>query len=192
MYFLQAVQAPVPVTLGSVKLVIPKFEMDDLVQWAAKSAEEKNTVATEGMDDSRRAQYMAFYGQISVDFEEAKRLVRTPLGVEHVLRVCLPRATVFRVHSQKGKPPREEKLETKLTPEQIDGLIQVNGIGRLAGLAWVLADLDETAVMRVPEKDASEDPLTLLASAGSAKSVETGPSQSQSSKPLIKVRTGEK
>lgn len=194
MFFLQSVQAPVTVQLGNLKFIVPKFTMDDLIAWATDMAEKRNEINTQGMNSAQRAQYMTFYGQISVDFEEAKRLVRTPLGVEHVIRKCFLRAEVFRLLPQKGKPPREEKVPS-LEEKHVQGMIEVNGIGRLAGLAWVLADLDEQAMLKDPTdpngKERSEDPLLLLASAGSAKSVETGDEQSPSLKPRIRTKTGD-
>jgi hypothetical protein len=66
-------------------------------------------------------------------YDEMKRRVRTTEGIDRVLNYCLPKAG--------------------LTEEQVKTLLKGMGPGRKAGLAWALADLDETSATRDPKEE---------------------------------------
>jgi hypothetical protein len=58
-----------------------------------------------------------------------------------------------------------------LTPEQITEYYKVNGAGRLAGLAFVLADMNDSSIFEDPNPDPEEqdnkDPLPKRGKGGS-------------------------
>jgi hypothetical protein len=177
-FFLQASRAPVVVVIGSLKapshlrLSIPRYEMDDLVAWGQKVHEELLAKETDGMDDLRRREYIKFYGKVSPTFEELKRLLRTPEGVEHVVTTSLAKATVTRVFPPRdGKGKERTESAEPLTPEQITEYYKVNGAGRLAGLAFVLADMNDSSIFEDPNPDPEEqdnkDPLPKRGKGGS-------------------------
>lgn len=177
MFFLQAAQADVAIRLGKYKFLVPKFEMDDVVQWGVEVAETQNELHTRDFDEVRKQEWNAFYGRMSLTFDELKRLLRTPLGVEKVFKTCMKKAKVFKVTQEaipadvaKRTKARPEKVveAPALTDEQVEAVYKVNGPGRLSGFVWVLADLDDTSLMKDPtegnDKD-DEDPLKLLGKA---------------------------
>jgi hypothetical protein len=77
--------------------------------------------------------------------------VRTEEGARRIIEHCLPRADAFLVkkENKKGEPTLTQKIEP-LTVAQVQDYVKVNGIGRLLGLAWVLADLEDTSLMTPP------------------------------------------
>lgn len=157
MFFLQAMQSPILVTLvhagGRTVLSIPKMTMDDIMAWMAEYKQEMMESRLKDLDEARRREFETFYGAIDPDINDAGKLIRTPKGTQYVILNRLPLATKvsgadFDYKSQQGV------LSTVLA----------NGMGRMFPLAWALADLtdnSQTDPSPLPPVTAGgEDPLT--------------------------------
>ncbi len=168
MYFLQAAQAPIEVDWAGLKLSIDRYLMPDVVAWGQEILQKRTAELTEGMDDEARRQYLNYYPPIEPDLNELRRLLRTPSGIEKVMRDCLAKAVV---KDADGK-------QRALAPEEVDQIWKVNGAGRLGTIARVLADLDETNPTPPPGDDSG--PLA-QSNKGSAAPSKTGASASPSS-----------
>ena len=141
MYFLQAVSAPVVVSVGDVRYSIPRMTLGDHIAWCAEIEAERVSKATEGLDASQRAQYLTMYPMQSLDISQLKAIVRSPEGAKRVVRTCLAKAS----------PP--------MKPDLIEQSIQASGAGRLAALAWILADLNENDIFVQSGPKQDDDPL---------------------------------
>lgn len=153
MLFLQAAQAPVIVKLGEELLTIPKYTMEDIVEWGQGLADQRAEAATAEMDEVKRREFYTFYPPTPPPLEELKRLLRTPPGITDVVTKCLMRAK--RSKGGKALPAYGE--------EEVKELLRTNGVGRLGGLAWILADIDEGSIYEDPaikahlDKEKKED-----------------------------------
>jgi hypothetical protein len=143
-YFLQITQAPITVTIQDPEhpekseiLTIPKFPLSQITEWAAEIAEAYENKATDGLDDIRKREYLTMYPTIPPSIEEMKRHLRTPPGIRRVLDYCIPKAAVAGAN---GSSSGAKDVQ------YVDFLVKVNGTGRLAALAWHLADLEDKSL----------------------------------------------
>lgn len=175
MYFLQAAQTPVTVKLGDRTLTIPKYELSEVMIWADEIEKSRTEELTAGLDDIKAREWKAYYPPIPPDMAEMKRMLRTIPAIQRVCRTCLLNATVT--------GPNGQNLP-KLMDADVEALFKSNGTGRLAGLAWVLADLTDDSLSSDPSvKEGADDPLKGTGQPGSTESSTTGASSSTSSQP---------
>lgn len=138
MYFLQSVTVPIKVTIGDTSYAVPKFTLGDVVSWGNDIAQDRSDSATQGMDEFKKREHLNFYPPVPPDLTEMKAMIRSTAGIDRVCRTCL--------------------LNGKVPPDLVNQVMKSSGTGRLAGLAWVLADLDEKSVYQIPEPAIEETP----------------------------------
>lgn len=151
MFLIQIGQRPVIVQYGDEKLQLQKFTLNDIISWGTSILESRIERDTATMDPVQKREFLHFYPPIPPTMQEMKQLVRTPMGISHVVATCLGHAG--------------------LTPDQIRGFIKDAGTGRCAMIAWELSDLEENlGYKNQPTKDEdSADPLTSTGKTGSPK-----------------------
>jgi hypothetical protein len=150
MFFLQAAESPVVVRFGEKYIRIPKYTMDEVVNWGAEIMQERIEKAIAEMTPQQSRDFLVLNPPIEPDLGEMKRRLRTPNGTMRVLNHCLPLAEI--IDKKKGG-----KVVGKLTEEDIETILKVNGTGRKAMLAWELADLDDNSLLRDPNKKEDDD-----------------------------------
>lgn len=140
MFFLQASQSPVLVKLwDGTDVTIQKFTIDDCIQWGAEIRDQRILVATKGMSEGVRREFLTFYPPVPPDLNEIRRMVRTAEGSKYIVGKCLSRC----------------KLPADTLQKILGG-----STAQLSKLAWELADIDESVVMTAPkEVDQDRDPL---------------------------------
>lgn len=188
MYFLQIAQSTIQLRLGrKLLLTVPKFEIDEAIAWGSEILQQEIETKTKDMDDVRRAEFLNLYPQLTPDLNSMRGYLRTVEGVKKVITTCLLKAKVQKIlkENKDGKVLKAEDIDP-LTPEMVEEYVKVNGTGRLGGLAWVLADIDDQSVMRPPDgydgpvdedssqREESPDPLSGTVSTGSKSSAGTG------------------
>jgi hypothetical protein len=157
MYFLQVAQAPLILQLVDPtkpkakpeQITLSRFPLSEVVAWASELAQQMEERSTEGLDDLRRREYLTMYPVIPPSVDEMKRHVRTPAGIERVLTYSFVAA---------GK-----------TQEYVQDLMKINGTGRMAKLAWELADMEDkslevrpvTSIAQLQGGDGGEQPSPL-------------------------------
>lgn len=164
MFFLQACEAPVEVQLGEMVLTVRKYTLKDAVAWGQQLHEQSLADQTKEMDEVKKREFMLYYRPVSPDLQALKAELRTPAGITQVLRTCLPKAKVTNAKGE-SLPP--------LTLDQLQRAIDINGTGRLSGLAHVLADLNEQSITQPPEEKGI-DPLFCIGKPNFKGSPETG------------------
>jgi len=173
MFFLQAAQAPVAVRIEDKVFYVPKMTMDELVNWGLDIVTARVSSITQDMDDGRKREYLTFYPIVAPNLQEMGMQVRTVEGIKKVVRQCFLNAAVqgFQVDPRTQQPDRDKQV-AKPTEQQVDEWIVNSGVGRLAGLAWELADLRDVSQENpnpTPKGIPSDgDPLTKREKAGSS------------------------
>lgn len=188
MQFLQIMQAPVVIGLPEFvdplppaparTLIIPKFTIDDFVEWGSELEAALIQRVTENLDDTRRREYLSLYPPAQPDIQEFHRHARTIPGMQRIARTCLRRAKVKQSDTQAELP--------KLTEVEIDLVIKSVGLGRLQAFSFTLADMIDTSQVVPPKQGeqrerSGQDPLTSTVSPSSKGSSGTGLTTSPSS-----------
>lgn len=94
MYFLQATQAPVLVTLPDKRVIsVPKMTIREIQEWANEICEQRHEDQTEGLDGDRKREYTRFYPKLPPTIPELRGLIRTVPGIEAVIRKTFVHAT---------------------------------------------------------------------------------------------------
>lgn len=175
MFFLQISRAPITVQIGKkLKARVPRFTLDEVVAWGQEVYQQNLDQITKEMTDVKRREYLTFYQPVPPDIQGMKTYLRTPEGIRQVIRRCLAKADIL---------DDQGAARSKLTSEQIEKLLKTNGTGRLAGLALILADLDEQSIQSDEPEDS--DPLPESGKQSSSESPKTGENISQSSTSAI-------
>src|SRR5690349_18704473 len=89
-------QAPVSITIEesgkSTPLNIPKFDLQDFIDWGAEVDSHRETSATRDLDPVDKFKLLSIYPMIPTDMNELESRIRTPAGIKRVLEVCLKKA----------------------------------------------------------------------------------------------------
>lgn len=97
----QTAQAPVGIqietkqldgTFKSEVLLIPKFDFDDFVAWAAVIDAEREHKATESLEPVDKFKLLTLYPMMPIDVGDLNNWIETPKGISYIIEVCLIKA----------------------------------------------------------------------------------------------------
>lgn len=131
MDFLTAAAAPVPVRINGKSYNVPRFLMPQLAEWGAAKVQEQLDNALAGLDAEQRARVMMYWQTPPVDVLTLLQELRTPAGIEYLLRAQLAKAGV-----PKG---------------DIDGMLTYADPLHLRNLAQVVSSSDHAAAQLAAE-----------------------------------------
>lgn len=140
--------------------------MKEALAWASEIMDADVARITEGMEDSRKREWLFYYPPIPPDLTRMKAMLKTLPGIEKVVRHCFNKAGI--------------------TTEEIDGIIESNGWGSMSIVAREFADFDDTSGKLSPPKPEDQeertgDPLTNSEKRSSTASPTIGVTTSRSS-----------
>lgn len=94
MDFITATAAPVPVRINGKQYAVPRFLMPQLAEWGVAKVQEQLDKALAGLDAEQRARVMMYWQTPPVDVLTLIQELRTPAGIEHLLRTQLAKVGV--------------------------------------------------------------------------------------------------
>lgn len=137
MFMLQAAQAPIVLTHpDGRKIRLPKLEMDDLMIWASEIDEQRREEVLGGLNPAQQREYMTMYGWVPPDINEMRRRVRTLEGIQRLTTDALTKADVRNPDGSSAPA---------LTEKEVGDIKKMLGSFKLAQLAILIADLDDTS-----------------------------------------------
>jgi hypothetical protein len=129
MYFVQATQAPISVTLADGRVLsVPKLTLRQMGQWASEISDARHAQEIEGLSDLQKREHARFYPKAPPTTGELRGLVRTIQGIEKIVSMTFSKAG--------------------LSSDEISEILDSNGVGTFEALAAELADLDDTSQRR--------------------------------------------
>lgn len=143
MNFSTAFDSPVVVKIDGEELKLPRFTVNDFVEWGAALDAERLEKATADFDEDQKFRAIAYGGVNPIDFHQLTYLVQTPAGILHIDRTCMGKAGVS-----------EEKIQRYLAA------VKPGDLRFLAMLLTGLVNEPDPAAPKPPgEKGAEESPL---------------------------------
>lgn len=155
MFLQQIAQTPVTFFFGKLKIMAPKFMMQDWLNWCSEVDAERKKEATEGLPPNEKFRLLNFYTSLPTTLEDLRSMVTSPKGTQRIVRTCLQRARVTAELGVDG-PPREQWVDLepnrKMTPEEVQSILNLCLFTDLSTLANELADLVDKSTVTPPTK----------------------------------------
>lgn len=150
MDLLQALQLPVIVEIGNVRLSIPKMTLEDWGHFGEYLSAEKSKRLTEGMDEGRKFNFLNFYNILPIGLGDLQHASSSPSGISYILRYSFGKGVVVACREDDQSewkpvdPPKDKEDIKKQRAERTklaETIIAETPHGQLFELTQRIADL---------------------------------------------------